>query len=146
MLKQSLAGTNKDYVVLQVAPYSGTDLHIQGSGHESNRNYGVAVTFPCSADLHAFITKNGKAFTKSLAGTGRKYCELQATFREGGSVIHFQLPANTGCNRSYGIAFQVKSDELPELAKFIDAELSDPTDEYKDAYGNPMHAANIVCK
>ncbi|MCK5021177.1 MAG: hypothetical protein KAS32_29475 [Candidatus Peribacteraceae bacterium] len=146
MLTKSLAGTGKDYVVLQAAPYDGNDIHVQGSGHDINREYGVAVTFPVSEDLHEFIGEYGSLFTKSLAATGRNYCKLQATFREGGKVIHFQLAADANCNRSYGMAFQVNSEDLPELADFIQAELESPTNDYTDAYGNPMHALNIVCE
>lgn len=56
-IRKSLAGTDKQYVVIQARVYDD-GIHIQGEGASVNRGYGVAVTIPWDEvpeDLVTFV-------------------------------------------------------------------------------------------
>lgn len=120
MLNKSFTGSKVNYVVLQ-ARVSGDTLHIQGSGKEINRSYGVAqnvplVKFGADTDwLDTLDTNND-----SLAGTNKKYFEFQAKIQS--DTLHIQIPGPE-FNRDYGLSMNVPQGVMPDVTKFVKAEL-----------------------
>jgi hypothetical protein len=110
---KSFATSKTDYTVVQGRIKNGY-LHIQGSGENVNRSYGVAVDFPVEADLADWMNSLNHPI-KTLAGSDAMYFPLQYAIRE--NNIHFQVKGST-FNRSYGAAFNVDIDEVSELAEF----------------------------
>ena len=119
MVTKSLA-TDRTYVLLQGRVRKGV-LHIQGSGTEVNRPYGVADNITIGLSTKDWLEKLPEDLV-SLAGTGMKYFPVQAVINDG--RIHVQVKGSPGCNRGYGLAFDVKIDAHTQLAKFIDLELA----------------------
>ena len=115
MSKKSFATAKTDYTEIQARLYED-GLHVQGSGEEVNRQYGVAVTFPVEGDLAAWFKTLNREIN-SLAGTGAKYFPAQYALR--GNNVHFQVAGPT-FNRSYGAAFNISQDQLPELVEFVE--------------------------
>tara|TARA_Y100000310_G_scaffold182236_1_gene182303 strand:- start:10015 stop:10440 length:426 start_codon:yes stop_codon:yes gene_type:complete len=116
MIKKSLAGTNKNYVDLRGACWSG-ELHIQGKGHKANRDYGISFTFKnIPQGLKQIIkTLQDSAIQHgtlcSLTGSGTKYFCLQARARKDGTInVQVQCgnklgeTGNSVGNREYGYA------------------------------------------
>ena len=111
-MNTSFATSKNDYVDLQIRATGSDSLHIQGSGPETNRGYGVAVQLTAPPALIDWI--NGlKATRKSLAGTSAKYVNAQAAVRNG--RVHFQV-SGPSLNRSYGASF---TDGNGDLMVFI---------------------------
>lgn len=53
---KSLAGTNRDYVLAQAAPYAGDDVHIQILSDEPlNRDYGFAITLKGAEEFSDYL-------------------------------------------------------------------------------------------
>ena len=112
---KSFATSKTDYTAIQ-GRIKGGILHIQGSGDNVNRDYGVAVDFPVDPTIQAYLEQRPHT-EKTLAGTDAMYFPLQYAIR--GNYIHFQVRGNN-FNRGYGAAFDVNADLLPDLVTFAD--------------------------
>lgn len=121
MLNKSFTGSSKNYVVLQARNSNGT-FHIQGKGKDINRDYGVAENISADKFPQDFSEWSDSLdhIYPSLAGTDRKYFRLQAKVI--GEYLHIQVPGPES-NRNYGMAFEISSEDLPDVTAFVQAEL-----------------------
>lgn len=119
MSLQSLAGTGRLYVALQARANGLNSLHIQGSGPEVNRSYGVAVDVAAPEELVEWLRQQPHTL-RSLAGSDQIYVPIQARPAAEGKV-HVQVQGTSPLNRSYGAAFNVES---PELYEFVSRALA----------------------
>ena len=102
-------------------------MHIQGSGGEINRNYGVAIDLSKSSfgnDLWNYMTELSTPNKSLYPGSPAKYFELQAKVAKAVNVVHFQIASEKHFNRDYGASFELPIDNCTQdLANFIVEEL-----------------------
>ena len=122
MKVESLAGTGKDYTALQA--YTREEaLHIQGSGENGNRDYGVAVDIPTDkfpSDLWDWLVwmTEEKGNIKSLADNSDVDCYFPIQVRVRADTLHFQVKGEHSFNREYGAAFDIPATAYPDLVAF----------------------------
>ena len=112
---QSLAGTDRKYVVGQVKVAYPNSLHVQIGGTFGNRPYGFATNIQVDDDLYYFVkAQGGKA--KSLASGTYGYIAAQFDVSNGNEV-KIQLAGQSG-NRHYGFTDTL---EAGDLASYLQA-------------------------
>lgn len=117
MIKPSLTGSGKPYVVLQARVKNGM-LHVQGRGTAINREYGIADDLSVNVNNFGGIASG----LKSLADTGERYFAVLGKLWDDGT-LHFQIPGPER-NRDYGMAFDMSPKGHKALVDFIKAELA----------------------
>lgn len=115
---KSLAGTNQEYVPVQGRIYPDGLLHIQGRGHEGNREYGVAVNVHVATAFKLWLS-NQLHTNSSLADSDTQYVPMQTRLDDSDNIVRFQVQGGYGGNRDYGYAFTVSQDD-PNIEPLID--------------------------
>lgn len=121
MLTKSLAGTGRDYVVLQIRERAEDEVwHVQGRGENVNREYGVAEDIPFAFHGSEDRPKLARAGKSMYAGSSARYSPAFAVLNDG--TVHIQIPDGP-VNREYGAVLDIPAKKVPDLAKFIQLEL-----------------------
>lgn len=132
----SLAGTNRKYVVGQIKPTGYSSIHIQVGGVFGNRPYGLSTDAQVEKRLIDFINSQSKNVLSLASGTSG-YVKVQFDVAGGNSVKVQIVGKGVYANRDYGYATQFESAELADYLRKV-------TETQTEPVAAPVYAAPML--